>query len=210
MKKLISILVVLVLIFLASMGVFATAETEQLQRMNREKLANEQYQMLLMNLSAEAASNIGRSISSDYYGGAYLNDDGNLVVCVTNEYDTDSNAIQAYTNNSEITTKAVDYAYTELKRAQDMITEAYMLCSDTSAEKNSAETKNTLLEILLSSFRGTYIDEERNTLVVMIAEITDEEIKAFQNVFSSAEFLEFVEGYNVTTTASSWKPGSRI
>ena len=166
--------------------------------------------MLLMNLFAETTSNEGRSVSSDYYGGAYLNDDGNLVVCVTNEYDTDSNAIQAYTNNSDIAIKTVKYAYNELSEEQDRIAEIWKAARANNTESYKLEDASISIHDVAEFLCGTYIDEEKNVLVVEIEELSADKIEAFCKMFSSADFLAFEEGYKTTMTASYLNPGEEI
>lgn len=212
MKKFMSILLALFMVCSMSVTGFAAEVTTDTQRLNNEIEANEQYQRLLNNLSEDANAGIGRSASQDYYGGAYINDDGNLVVCVTDDYSVNSNTIQTYTGNDDIIIETVDYTYAALEQEQARITEVYEAMRVESATKVADSSKSIVssaTEDLFASIRSTYIDEEKNIIVVEIENLTAAKIALFQEVFSDKDFVKFAEGYTNTTTAD-WNPGKKI
>lgn len=212
MKKFMSILLALLMVCSMSVTGFAAEGTTDAQRLNNEIEANEQYQRLLDNLSEDANASVGRSASQDYYGGAYINDDGNLVVCVTDDYSVNSNTIQAYTGNDDVIIETVDYTYAALEQEQTRITELYEAMREASAlnvAEASKSTAQSMADELFASIRSTYIDEEKNTVVVEIENLTADKIASFQKLFSDKDFIEFAEGYSNTTTAD-WNPGRKI
>lgn len=212
MKKFLSILLALLMICSMSITGFAAEGTDDTQRLSNEIEANEQYQRLLDNLSKDASSSVGRIALSDYYGGAYINDDGNLVVCVTDDYDVKSAAIQAYTGNEQIITERVKYTYATLEQEQARLTEVYEAMRVASATKEADPSKSPVssaAEDLFASICSTYIDEEKNIIVVEIENLTTDKIALFQILFSDKDFVEFTEGYTNTTTAD-WNPGRKI
>lgn len=133
-------------------------------QLNNEIEANEQYQRPLNSLAEDANSSVGRKASLDYYGGAYINDDGNLVVCVTDDYDVKSSTVQTYTGNDEIIIETVEHTYATLEQEQARITEVYeamRVASVTKAADPSKSLVSSAAEDLFASIRSTYIDEEK-------------------------------------------------
>lgn len=205
MKKYLSILLALLMICSMSVTGFATGGTTEAQRLNNEIEANEQYQRLLNSLAEDANSSVGRKASLDFYGGAYINDDGNLVVCVTDDYDVKSSTVQTYTGNDEIIIETVEHTYATLEQEQARITEVYeamRVASVTKAADPSKSLVSSAAEDLFASIRSTYIDEEKNIIVVEIENLTTNKIALFQKLFSDKDFIEFAEGYTNTTTGS--------
>lgn len=212
MKKFMLVLLSLLMVCSMSVTGFAAEVTTEEQRLNNEIKANEQYQRLLDNLSEATYTSMGKSVSWDYYGGAYINNDGNLVVCVTDDYDVSSNVIQTCTGNADIIIKSVDYTYAALEQEQTRITELYEAMRETSAPvviDSAQATSQPLAEELFASIRSTYIDEEKNIVVVEIENLTADKATLFHEIFSDKGFVEFAEGYNNTTTAD-WNPGRKI
>lgn len=212
MKKFMLILVSMMMACSMFVPAFAAEGTAKQERLNNEIEANEQYQQLLDNLAETTNTNTRRSASQDYYGGAYINDDGNLVVCVTDDYAANSNAIQAYTGNDEIIIETVDYTYATLEQEQTKITELYEAmreASEVTATDSSKSASQYAAEDMVASIRSTYIDEEKNIIVVEIENLTTDKIAVFQELFSDEDFVEFAEGYKNTTTAD-WNPGRKI
>lgn len=213
LRKFVSILVILLLLCClttVSMAATASVVTEE-QRLNNEIVANEQYQNLLAGLSNESKA---RNASTNYYGGAYINDDGNLVVCVTTNYNEHSGAIQAYTNNEDIILKTVEYPYNTLLQEQNNIAKTYEALCDVSLPATvstaTVSESSDAIELICSSLCGTYIDEENNMLVVEIEGLSTEKINAFESVFSDAEYIVFVEGQRAVETATALNGGERI
>ena len=213
MKKVFSFFLALLMACSMSATCIASDKISEGERLNNEVEANEQYQKLLEALSINEAANDGNGVSSDFYGGAYINDFGNLVVCVTDDYDPSSNTIEAYTGNDDIAIESVAYSFNTLLQEQEKITELYENLKDMKSNNSTlAEngiTDRSQVQDLLDAIRSTYIDEENNCLVIEIENLTDEKIEIFQKIFSVKDFIEFEEGYTVTTTAG-WYPGKEI
>ncbi len=204
MKKILSIIIAILLVSLMTINCFATNESSEeiniKNRILREQEANEQYQSLLTNLSNNTQGN-SRSTTVDYYGGAYINDSGDLVVCVTDDYDENSNSIQEYTSNENIKVKKVDFTYNEMLQEQERIS---------NLKKDKQSNNNTLISNLLKAISMTYIDEFNNNLVVQIKNLTTQNEIEFRKYISNKEFIRLEIGYNITSTATAWKPGRSI
>ncbi len=207
MKKFLSILLALTMVCSMTVTSFAAEDISDTQRLNNEIAANEQYSQLLENLSEAQNAASSRTISQDYYGGAYINDDGNLVVCVTDDSPANCSEVQTFTGNTDIIIQPVNYTYNTISQEQARITEIFDLMRTAPVVANEADS--SALNELVASLRGTYIDEERNVLVVEIEELTNEKIIAFTEYFSDETFIEFEQGYTNTTT-SAWNPGRKI
>lgn len=81
--------------------------------------------------------------------------------------------------------------------------------SATKVADSSKSIVSSAAEDLFASIRSTYIDEEKNIIVVEIENLTAAKIALFQEVFSDKDFVKFAEGYTNTTTAD-WNPGKKI
>ena len=207
MKKFLSILLALALVCSMTVTSLASESISEAQRLDNEITANEQYNKLLQNLSKTQNAASSCTISQDYYGGAYINDDGNLVVCVTDDSFANCSEVQTFTGNDDIIIQLVNYTYNAISQEQAKITEIFDLMRTTPMVADEADS--SALSELVASLRGTYIDEERNVLVVEIEKLTDEKIIAFNENFSDEAFIEFEEGYTSATT-SAWNPGRKI
>ncbi len=194
-------LILLAVTALCSMAVTGCTakETASEPLTNDTEAASEQYVRLLDNLE-----NAGNELS-DCYGGAYINGDGNLVVCVTDDYDTDSNLVQEYTGNDDIIIKTVEYTYDELELEQEKMVEMYESMrekySDEADESTLSDAELAIKE-LYSSIGSMYVDEEKNTLVVEIRDLNDDKKAAFKETFSDKSFITFAEGYNNAATSA--------
>lgn len=205
MKKILCAIIVILLACFMTVSVFATSESskemEFKSKLLRENCANQQYQTLLAHINDTAQSN-NRSNTIDYYGGAYINESGNLVVCVTQDYDANSNAIELYTNNDNIEVKNVEYTLNEILEEQERITN---MIDENRHSLNNIETISNLLE----SITSTYTDEENNKLVIHIKNLNSQISNDFYKFISNKDFIELIEGHNTVTTAD-WKPGRKI
>ena len=209
MKRYIALILTFIMMISVCVIGYASPEPSEEQRITNQIAANEQYNMLLQGLEQKK---ISRSSTIDYYGGAYIDDDGNLVVCVTDDYATGSYEIQSYTENDDIQICRVRYTYDEIKQEQERITALYQEYANALKDENmTGDTVSESVELIVSSLRGTYIDEEKNALVVRIYELDEQKIAAFGEIFSSEEYIEFEMGYSsFSTSGTETKPGMRI
>lgn len=116
MKKLIAILLVLFVLLSSASATSIQVQTEE-EYIRKEFEANLQYTALLNSFSS-----VDGTISyPDYYGGAYLNADGNLVVNVTELTDDIELAVKTATGNRNILIDTVDYSYSYLLGLQTQL-----------------------------------------------------------------------------------------
>ncbi len=153
--------------------------------------------------AAEQLAKLYQNVSDEYFGGAYINDDGDVVVCVTDAYDMDSGLIQAYTENDEIQIRTVRYTYTELEQAEDHVAAAFTALQDASERSEQAEA-------LVSAFRGAGVDVEANALIVSLVDLVADKIALFRTLILDAECLSFSDAdpslHSITTPSSDSSP----
>lgn len=222
MKKMIILMIILISGIMAT-SILGEESISEIQRRNNETEALNQYKKLTENLSKEEL-NIKKT-SSDYYGWAYINDNGNLVVCVTDNYNVASGKIQTYTDNNDIIIQYVDYTYDTLVENYEQIVakyrELYELFKEDSFEKKDSEQMD-----IISSICGIYLSETRNKVIVEIDELNNSKIQYFKKYISNDDFIEFDEGEHVTfesaddynepciasetATSVTWGPGYHL
>lgn len=203
MKKVMSVVLVLLLAFSMALPASSLNESED-KILQNQAAANEQYQRLLDSLPEMDSSSNARSTAVDYYGGAYVNGNGDLVVCVTEDYDPDSEMVELYTGNDDIILETVAFTYNAISSEQDRI---WSLQAEL---EKTVDTLDPNVAELVKSFAQSYIVQARNALVIAIKDISDEKIALFKEVYSNAAFLEFENGYEYKTTAAAWQPGSKL
>lgn len=202
MKKVLSIMLMLVFAVSMSVPTLALGPAEDQALINQAD-AYEQYQKLLSNLYGADVSSNARPTQTDYFGGAFINDEGNLVVCVTDDYDTNSKMIETYTGNDEIILETVEYTYNYLSQEQERVWQ-----KKDELAKRTDELDPCYIE-LLDSLNQSYIVQHQNKLVVVLENITDAKVALFKECISDAPFIEFEEG-SYAEVALSLKSGGKI
>lgn len=179
----------LILLVIGSTSILGGAATilKENQIHSNEVAAIEQYQKLLDRLEAEDVQDKGFEA---YYGGAFLNGDGNLVVCVTEDYPMGSGLAEAYTGNGNILFQRVKYARAALLHEQAYIGALSMKYANEPRENIDDEA----LYVLVHSISGLSVYEQKNVLSVEIVDLNQEKIETFRKYFSDKEFIVFEEG----------------
>lgn len=125
----------------------------------------------------------GSAIYPDYYSGAYLNDNNELVILVKETEMNYSIPIDAYV-------RPVKYSLNNLEEARDQI-DAYV-------DANSNEA-------IVSNISGFGILEDKNKVLVSLLDMSDENIRTFLKTFNTInpDMLKFEErGFAHTDSAS--------
>jgi streptogrisin B len=179
-------------------------------RMENESIANAQYNMLLDSMRgvSDVTSLEDCMVYPEYYGGSYIDEDGNLVVCVTNSAPEEIAIadIHAAIGATDIQTKRVQYSYSELYSGWDEISQIMLQLSSGIETENYAPEQYIAAELISS----VYIKEDLNTVIVEISDIDDVKIDAVKEAFPDMPFLSFEEGYTTVNTATAWKPGAGL
>ena len=178
------------------------AEMEEFeQKAEAQQGANAAYTEIeeAMRVNPDAKENV----YAEEYGGAYINENNNLVVCVTVEdmaQDIDANVISELSGEAaqqakdvmagNIEYKVVAHSYNELAAIQDEITDNY--------EKfYPAYREGTPEYELLTTITGIGLDEERNVVTVEIDGLSEQKITTFASLFGDYGCVEFEEGVAV-------------
>ena len=164
-----------------------------------------------MRVNPDAKENV----YAEEYGGAYINENNNLVVCVTVEdmaQDIDANVISELSGEAaqqakdvmagNIEYKVVAHSYNELAAIQDEITDNY--------EKfYPAYREGTPEYELLTTITGIGLDEERNVVTVEIDGLSEQKITTFAALFGDYGCVEFEE-CAPAQNAETYYPGQKI
>lgn len=175
--------------------------TEMTEHMINEQKAMEQYNRLFRNFARETGKE-GVRIYTDYCCGVYLNEEGNLVVCVTRDYDLSSGLIEKYTENEDIIIQVADYPYYALEEEMKIISNQYKRLKEAFAAGTENEVCGDMdverVRDLLESTSGFGLSEMTNRIVVGIRDLDDEKIETFQSVISDKGMVDFEVGFWVS------------
>ena len=150
MKKFLSFLLTMLMICSSCVSGGASTELTEQQRINNETQAIIQYQQLINYLHQPSSTRIS-NVLADHYCGSYINNDGNLVVCVSEDYPSNEELIHTVTANDDIIIRRMKYTLTELKQEQERITALYKAYSADLQGTNQQENNPAADEMLLSS-----------------------------------------------------------
>jgi len=171
--------------------------TEMTKRLENERKAMEQLNRLGENFAIETGQKGGR-VYTDYCGGVYLNEEGNLVVCVTKDYDLDSGLIEKYTENEDVMIQVVDYPYYILEKESDYIRdqlERLREAFDNGTEKEACGNADIVrVKELMDSISGWGLSESANRVIVGIRDLDEEKIETFRSVISDKRIVDFEMG----------------
>ena len=165
--------------------VFANS-TELTTRAIAESQSYLQYQLLTtafkhQNLRGEIAD-----AYPDYYAGAYIREDGKLVVLLTNTAKTNTDAVYALARSSDLIVSTATVSLNELTVQRELIANAWQTLRQSKAEDMPDDLLN-----LLDSFVGFGIEERNNRIVVTLKDISEENITLFQKYISSYTNIYF-------------------
>ena len=166
-----------------------------LQKCHKQAYANEAYATLmysygLVDLSKYDGTNkslVGKSqLTSedypDYYGGAYINKDGNLTIYVTEEVEKCRYQIEKATKKKECILKRCHYSYKEMLQVKKEI-EKY--CCDNPDDQS---VKNLI---------AYGISDMENLIFVEMEDLSPEQISLFKKNICDASMLVFRHGEKV-------------
>ncbi len=163
---------------------------------NQEK-ANESYEEIKKSFNKDRASEY-----PEYYGGAYVNDAGNLVIYVIdydkkNEEEKDKYREMYYTitKDKNITIKNAKYSYSSLTKTMDKL--------------NQYCENNPLDEISKNLDTYALLDAE-NKIVVELENCNEEVIKKFKSKVIDTSQIEFKKAEAESEDYASLKPGRKI
>lgn len=174
MKRLVSS--ILLLIFVV---IFTLAQTPEQIKSNGEKSV-EINETLLSFFDKDQRI----EFFPDYYGGSYINDNGNLVVLVTKDSDIKKSDIAQIIKYDKFTVLPVNYSYKKISSVMDSI-DAFI--------SNSSIPNNN---IVLQYFTGAYIDVMQNCVIMQFSILTPELIYSFKKNVTDSSVVKFRKNEN--------------
>lgn len=114
-----------------------------------------QYNQLLNKLRSQSWSRRGQAAFEPCYGGAYLNDDGELVILLSNNTYANRELMKEYTGNPAVLLETCTYSYNELQGVMNSIRGAYPELKEAGADMSSM-----------------YIDVINNRVVINVRKLT--------------------------------------
>ncbi len=164
-----------------------------------------QYQLLMTEFKHQKLRNELTPDYPDYYAGAYIQEDGKLVVLLTEVSKTHSDSICSLTRSSDVIFKTASVPYNDLVSHRDDIIQTYESLKNNSLENRIADDLSTLL----NSFIGIGIEEQNNRIVVTLTDTSAENIDSFRKYLSSYEHI-FFEQSGGAEKHTSLSPGGGI
>ena len=157
---------------------------------NIEEMEQQCENNLIYTEITEAYTDSDETISFDYAGG-YINENNELVICVSEEEISNEEIINELndicsTDISNVSIKSVKYSYEELKQAR--------IDFENSLENYKVQAeldKNIDLYELLSSITSNDIDDELNKLIVYVPELNDEKYTLLNELFNPSDIISF-------------------
>ena len=139
-------------------------------------------------------SNSSNQIYDDCYGGAYIDDNGNLVVLLTDNTYPTRQKIKDYTRDSLIQTKTCKYSYNEIMNVINTLNSHLDELRDCGADLNSiySDPKNNRVIISIRN-----LNDYKESLV---RDIIDAEFMVFQN---AEEEFEMQSGTSISMQGGS-------
>lgn len=177
LKKILSIFLVLVFttfgVSLSNIG----AETSNISLKEFVENENDSIKMndKLLSYFSKNYGNNSRSLGQDieypnYYGGSFIDDDGNLNVMLTKNIKLDDNIEKVLSNVSKIECK---YSYAELSEVVDIVTIAM---DNVDVKRSKGSEKSYYQDIM-----GSALNDEENVVEVYIKNLNDEKTEWFKN-----------------------------
>ena len=124
----------------------------------------------------------------EYYAGAYLDDNGELIVLVTKDSPNISKDIINATSNKKIKIEKASVSLNELREEQYRIADRWMELYNDINNGNIIATEE--LKNLVYSFEGVGIDEENNIIVIDLNNKSKENLCAFKKYISDYPFID--------------------
>lgn len=204
MKKLLIVIVILMMSLAFVPSVLATDDTavsidDELALVQEQ--SNEEYNRILNEYSGYNETGllipVEDIIYADYYAGAYLNDDKELVVLVTDDSLENRQELENITDNPDLIINKAEYSYNYLKSVESDINN-YMLANYQTDDR------------LANAVEGVGLYDDKNCIIVYLAEYDDITIELFQKTICDTEAVIFEESIGEEGLDASIKAGQQV
>lgn len=188
---------------------FFSLQTQIQRTYEIEKEAIGLYDKLVKQISVDisSAATDNRIITTypENYGGAYLHEDGSLVICATADRTSENllNLEEIYKTTDRYKVETVQFSLNQLKTAHsellDCLLEYASLYSPDSAEYG-----------LFSSIVGMGTNQMDNTVYVQMKNVTDEKLQLFDEIFGDNADIFSITEVGGTAPTLTLRPGSKL
>lgn len=118
----------------------------------------------------------------EYFGGAFIDNYGNFVVCIVGNKDSHLDEISEIIGSDNFTTESCTYSYREMMQVMDLIDD---FLSNPSIPED---------HIVIQNFAGAMADVMENCVVVNMIEVSDELVEAFKRDISGSSVVFIQQG----------------
>lgn len=169
-------------------------------------LASEDNEQILEYFNSQVKSNSeSQENYPDYYGGSYINTNGELVVLLTENENKIQDTLKTVSENPDLNFEIVDYSYNELTNIINDIGKGITQNLQTPKTNKISDEEN-----IYDYINGTVLLDDKNKIEVYIENLDDAKIAEFKEEFPNSNmfiFKEAVEGIDESATSA---PGERI
>ena len=177
---------------------YSSEELKSMERFDKAFLKNqskasEAYQKLIKSFGT-----VGIPDASDfpeYYGGAYINDEGKLVINVTSNTTSISQDFNKRTGTDEFILKPSKYSFKMLTKIMDTLNTYKLKKADSPISAN---------------FNSYALLDAQNSIVVYLDEYNQEQIEAFKKQVLDSSAIEFKKATGKVKDEINVNPGSSI
>ncbi|ABX42574.1 chymotrypsin family serine protease [Lachnoclostridium phytofermentans] len=173
-------------------------------KIEKESKSNKVYKQIVDKVFDKGLKKTSKTYDSSY-GGAYINENGELVVLVTESGKDFVKSLNLEGDNDVLVCKAT-YSYNNLVDLKEAIESQY---KKQYVDVAKANTKTPLNE-MLTSMREIYIDEVRNAVVVCMMNLSEEKMKAFKTSIINNAAIIFEESGELREEATTLYTGQEI
>ena len=141
----------------------------------------------------------GELIYPNYYGGSYIDENGDLVVCAVAESAKEKastlKSIKETVNSSDLQIKNVKYSYNDLEKMMELLNEYKQSNLDSKVSKN---------------WSGHYLSDRDNTIFVELNDMDDEQISLFRKEVTDSPMITFINSGGEGVNCANLNPGRVI
>lgn len=163
----------------------------------RQAEAISSYEKLLGSFNTGLTKSISTSDYPDFFGGAYVNDIGDLVINTTGDSVDARTMILDRIDSKNIITKQCKYPYKTLLAIMDDLNKFIF-------DKGNKAT----IEML--GIHGFYISDKENKVVVKLAQCSNDKIQAFKNLVLNSQIINFEESAEMSQVHANMNCGSEF
>ncbi len=174
---------------------------------NQDTPAIIQYQLLCTQMKHIQMQSKSTLEYPAQYGGAFIRDDGKLVVLWTDITPSTISTVRSYTRSSDTVLQKAFVSYNQLVLHQKQIIHRYQ---NLRSNCLISESVNSQLSTLLNSFVGIGIEERNNRICVLLTDTSSENLEAFRIHLSDYDRITFEKSGHVVAQSSTLQPGDYI